>query len=106
MEENNLVNMPIQEIREKLIAKKENFKLNYAELSTMTNVSRGTLRRFINGNNSINASTFRKLVEWIQPQILPFTTLKCGENTTIFLQEVPHVQHINKYTSQPTEWIK
>lgn len=30
MEENNLINMSIQEVREKLIAKKENFKLNYA----------------------------------------------------------------------------
>lgn len=106
MIEEYFYDITLADLRTKLISRKENLKLNYAELSAMTNVSRGTLRRFINGNNSINASTFRKLVEWIQLQILPFTTLKCGENTTIFLQEVPHVQHINKYTSQPTEWIK
>lgn len=106
MIEEYFYDITLADLRTKLISRKENLKLNYAELSAMTNVSRETLRRFINGNNSINASTFRKLVEWIQLQILPFTTLKCGENTTIFLQEVPHVQHINKYTSQPTEWIK
>lgn len=100
MIEEYFYDITLADLRTKLISRKENLKINYAELSTMTNVSRGTLRRFI------NASTFRKLVEWIQLQILPFTTLKCGENTTIFLQEVPHVQHINKYTSQPTEWIK
>lgn len=106
MIEEYFYDITLADLRTKLISRKENLKLNYTELSAMTNVSRETLRRFINGNNNINASTFRKLVEWIQLQILPFTTLKCGENTTIFLQEVPHVQHINKYTSQPTEWIK
>lgn len=106
MEENNLVNMPIQEIREKLIAKKENFKLNYAELSAMVNVSRGTLASFINGNDCISSKTFFKIIEWLNLEIMSFTTIKNGQNTTIFLQEVPHVQHINKYTSQPTEWIK
>lgn len=106
MEENNLINMPIQEIREKLIAKKENFKLNYAELSAMVNVSRGTLASFINGNDCISSKTFFKIIEWINLEIMSFTTIKNGQNTTIFLQEVPHVQHINKYTSQPTEWIK
>lgn len=106
MEENNLINMPIQEIREKLIAKKENFKLNYAELSAMVNVSRGTLARFINGNDCISSKTFFKIIEWLNLEIMSFTTIKNGQNTTIFLQEVPHVQHINKYTSQPTEWIK
>lgn len=106
MEENNLINMPIQEIREKLIAKKENFKLNYAELSAMVNVSRGTLASFINGNDCISSKTFFKIIKWLNLEIMSFTTIKNGQNTTIFLQEVPHVQHINKYTSQPTEWIK
>ena len=106
MEENNLINMPIQEVREKLIAKKENFKLNYAELSVMVNVSRGTLASFINGNDCISSKTFFKIIEWLNLEIMSFTTIKNGQNTTIFLQEVPYVQHINKYTSQPTEWIK
>lgn len=106
MEENNLIDMSIQEVREKLIAKKENFKLNYAELSAMVNVSRGTLTSFINGNDRISSKTFFKIIEWLNLEIMTFTTIKNGQRTTIFLQEVPHVQHINKYTPQPIEWIK
>jgi len=40
----------------------------------MTNVSRGTLIRFISGNNSIRADTFKKLFEWIHLQVI---TCRC-----------------------------
>lgn len=101
MSEEYFYNITLAELRTKLIARKEELKLNYTELSAMTNVSRGTLIRFISGNNSIQADTFRKLVEWIHLQIIPITYQKTYKDITIFLQQVPNIQHIT--TKEPTK---
>lgn len=94
MSEEYFYNITLAELRTKLIARKEELKLNYTELSAMINVSRGTLIRFISGNNSIQADTFKKLVEWIHLQIMPITYQKTYKDITIFLQQIPNVQHI------------
>lgn len=101
MSEEYFYNITLAELRTKLIARKEELKLNYTELSAMTNVSRGTLIRFISGNNSIQADTFKKLVEWIHLQIIPVTYQKTYKDITIFLQQVPNIQHIT--TKEPTK---
>lgn len=101
MIEEYFYNITLAELRTKLIARKEELKLNYTELSAMKNVSRGTLIRFISGNNSIQADTFRKLFEWIHLQIMPITYQKTYKDITIFLQQVPNIQHIT--TKEPTK---
>ena len=94
-------NITLADLRTKLISRKEELKLNYTELSAMTNVSRGNLIRFISGNNSIQADTFKKLVEWIHLQVIPVTYQKSYKDITIFLQQVPNIQHIT--TKEPTK---
>lgn len=101
MSEEYFYNITLAELRTKLIARKEELKLNYTELSAMTNVSRGTLIRFISGNNSIRADTFKKLFEWIHLQVIPVTYQKTYKDITIFLQQVPNIQHIT--TKKPTK---
>ena len=101
MNEEYFYNITLANLRAKLISRKEDLKLNYNELSAMTNVSRGTLIRFISGNNSIQADTFKKLVEWIHLQVIPVTYQKTYKDITIFLQQVPNIQHIT--TKEPTK---
>lgn len=102
-------NITLAELRTKLIARKEELKLNYTELSAMTNVSRGTLIRFINGYNRITAETFYKLVRWLYLKVEPFIIQQTYQNVTIFLQEVPDVQHktiIHPQIVKPNNWLK
>ena len=99
-------NITLADLRTKLISRKEELKLNYTELSAMTNVSRGTLIRFISGNNSIQADTFKKLVEWIHLQIIPVTYQKNYKDITIFLQQVPNIQHITTKEPPKTGMLK
>lgn len=106
MSEEYFYNITLAELRTKLIARKEELKLNYTELSAMTNVSRGTLIRFISGNNSIQADTFKKLVEWIHLQIIPVTYQKNYKDITIFLQQVPNIQHITTKEPPKTGMLK
>lgn len=106
MSEEYFYNITLAELRTKLIARKEELKLNYTELSAMTNVSRGTLIRFISGNNSIQADTFKKLVEWIHLQIIPVTYQKTYKDITIFLQQVPNIQHITTKEPPKTGMLK
>lgn len=101
MNEEYFYSITLADLRAKLISRKEDLKLNYNELSALTNVSRGTLIRFISGNNSIQADTFIKLVEWIRLQIIPVTYQKTYKDITIFLQQVPNIQHIT--TKEPTK---
>ena len=93
-------------LQNKLISRKESLELTYNELSAMTNVSRGTLIRFISGNNSIQADTFRKLFEWIHLQITPVTYQKTYKDITIFLQQVPNIQHITTKEPPKTGMLK
>ena len=60
MNEEYFYNITLADLRTKLISRKESLKLTYNELSAMTNVSRGTLIRFISGNNSIQAITTKE----------------------------------------------
>ena len=106
MSEEYFYNITLAELRTKLIARKVELKLNYTELSAMTNVSRGTLIRFISGNNSIQADTFKKLVEWIHLQIIPVTYQKAYKDITIFLQQVPNIQHITTKEPPKTGMLK
>ena len=61
MKENNNFDMSLEDLRNRLLWRKINLKLTYNELAIMTNVSRGTLTRFINGYDRITAETFYKL---------------------------------------------
>ena len=106
MIEEYFYNITLAELRTKLIARKEELKLNYTELSAMKNVSRGTLIRFISGNNSIQADTFIKLFEWIHLQIMPITYQKTYKDITIFLQQVPNIQHITVNELTKTGMLK
>ena len=106
MNEEYFYNITLADLRTKLISRKENLKLNYAELSAMTNVSRGTLMRFISGNNSIQVDTFKKLVEWIHLQVIPVTYQKSYNDITIFLQQVPNIQHITTKEPAKTGMLK
>lgn len=106
MNEEYFYNITLANLRAKLISRKEDLKLNYNELSAMTNVSRGTLIRFISGNNSIQADTFRKLVEWIHLQVIPVTYQKSYKDITIFLQQVPNIQHITTKEPAKTGMLK
>ena len=99
-------NITLADLRTKLISRKEELKLNYTELSAMTNVSRGTLIRFISGNNSILADTFKKLVEWIHLQVIPVTYQKSYKDITIFLQQVPNIKHITTKEPPKTGMLK
>lgn len=99
-------NITLADLRTKLISRKEELKLNYTELSAMTNVSRGTLIRFISGNNSIQADTFKKLVEWIHLQVIPVTYQKSYKDITIFLQQVPNIKHITTKEPPKTGMLK
>ena len=109
MIEEYFYNITLAELRTKLIARKEELKLNYTELSAMTNVSRGTLIRFINGYDRITAETFYKLVRWLYLKVEPFIIQQTYQNVTIFLQEVPDVQHktiIHPQIVKPNNWLK
>lgn len=106
MIEEYFYNITLANLRAKLISRKESLELTYNELSAMTNVSRGTLIRFISGNNSIRADTFRKLVEWIHLQITPVTYQKNHKDITIFLQQVPNIQHITTKEPPKTGMLK
>ncbi|OYS05783.1 hypothetical protein [Lactobacillus johnsonii] len=101
MIEEYFYNITLADLRAKLISRKESLELAYNELSATTNVSRGTLIRFISGNNSIQADTFRKLFEWIHLQIIPVTYQKTYKDITIFLQQVPNIRHIT--IKEPTK---
>lgn len=106
MIEEYFYNITLANLRAKLISRKESLELTYNELSAMTNVSRGTLIRFISGNNSIQADTFKKLVEWIHLQIIPVTYQKTYKDITIFLQQVPNIQHITTKEPPKTGMLK
>lgn len=106
MIEEYFYNITLADLRAKLISRKESLELTYNELSAMTNVSRGTLIRFISGNNSIQADTFRKLFEWIHLQITPVTYQKTYKDITIFLQQVPNIQHITTKEPPKTGMLK
>lgn len=106
MNEEYFYNITLADLRAALISRKEDLKLNYNELSAMTNVSRGTLIRFISGNNSIQADTFKKLVEWIHLQVIPVTYQKSYKDITIFLQQVPNIQHITTKEPAKTGMLK
>ena len=93
MKENNNFDMSLEDLRNRLLWRKINLKLTYNELAIMTNVSRGTLTRFINGYDRITAETFYKLVRWLYLKVEPFIIQQTYQNVTIFLQEVPDVQH-------------
>ena len=106
MIEEYFYNFTLADLRAKLISRKESLELTYNELSAMTNVSRGTLIRFISSNNSIQADTFRKLFEWIHLQITPVTYQKTYKDITIFLQQVPNIQHITTKEPPKTGMLK
>lgn len=106
MIEEYFYNITLADLRAKLISRKESLEITYNELSAMTNVSRGTLIRFISGNNSIQADTFRKLVEWIHLQVIPVTYQKSYKDITIFLQQVPNIQHITTKEPAKTGMLK
>jgi len=109
MNEEYFYNITLTDLRAKLISRKEDLKLTYNELSIMTNVSRGTLTRFINGSNRITADTFYKLVRWLCLKVEPFIIQQTYQNITIFLQEVPDVQHrtiIHPQIVTPNNWLK
>lgn len=108
MKENNF-DMSLEDLRNRLLWRKINLKLTYNELAIMTNVSRGTLTRFINGYDRITAETFYKLVRWLYLKVEPFIIQQTYQNVTIFLQEVPDVQHktiIHPQIVKPNNWLK
>lgn len=109
MKENNIFDISLEDLRTKLVLRKEYLKLTYNELAIMTNVSRGTLTRFINGYDRITAETFYKLVRWLYLKVEPFIIQQTYQNVTIFLQEVPDVQHktiIHPQIVKPNNWLK
>ena len=109
MKENNNFDMSLEDLRNRLLWRKINLKLTYNELAIMTNVSRGILTRFINGYDRITAETFYKLVRWIYLKVEPFIIQQTYQNFTIFLQEVPDVQHktiIHPQIVKPNNWLK
>ena len=109
MKENNNFDMSLEDLRNRLLWRKINLKLTYNELAIMTNVSRGTLTRFINGYDLITAETFYKLVRWLYLKVEPFIIQQTYQNVTIFLQEVPDVQHktiIHPQIVKPNNWLK
>ena len=109
MKENNNFDMSLEDLRNRLLWRKTNLKLTYNELAIMTNVSRGTLTRFINGYDRITAETFYKLVRWLYLKVEPFIIQQTYQNVTIFLQEVPDVQHktiIHPQIVKPNNWLK
>ena len=53
MIEEYFYNITLANLRAKLISRKESLELTYNELSAMTNVSRGTLIRFISAKTGI-----------------------------------------------------
>lgn len=106
MIEEYFYNITLTDLRAKLISRKEDLKLTYNELSAMTNVSRGTLIRFISGNNSIRADTFNKLFEWIHLQVMPVTYQKTYKDITVFLQQVPNIKHITPKEPAKTGMLK
>lgn len=109
MKENNNFDMSLEDLRNRLLWRKINLKLTYNELAIMTNVSRGTLTRFINGYDRITAETFYKLVRWLYLKVEPFIIQQTYQNVTIFLQEVPDVQHrtiIHPQIVTPNNWLK
>ncbi len=109
MKENNNFDMSLEDLRNRLLWRKINLKLTYNELAIMTNVSRGTLTRFINGYDRITAETFYKLVRWLYLKVEPFIIQQTYQNVTIFLQEVPDVQHktiIHPQIVKPNNWLK
>ena len=109
MKENNNFDMSLEDLRNRLLWRKINLKITYNELAIMTNVSRGTLTRFINGYDRITAETFYKLVRWLYLKVEPFIIQQTYQNVTIFLQEVPDVQHktiIHPQIVKPNNWLK
>lgn len=109
MKENNNFDMSLEDLRNRLLWRKINLKLTYNELAIMTNVSRETLTRFINGYDRITAETFYKLVRWLYLKVEPFIIQQTYQNVTIFLQEVPDVQHktiIHPQIVKPNNWLK
>ena len=109
MKENNNFDMSLEDLRNRLLWRTINLKLTYNELAIMTNVSRGTLTRFINGYDRITAETFYKLVRWLYLKVEPFIIQQTYQNVTIFLQEVPDVQHktiIHPQIVKPNNWLK
>ena len=109
MKENNNFDMSLEDLRNRLLWRKINLKLTYNELAIMTNVSRGTLTRFINGYDRITAETFYKLVRWLYLKVEPFIIQQTYQNVTIFLQEIPDVQHktiIHPQIVKPNNWLK
>lgn len=109
MKENNNFDMSLEDLRNRLLWRKINLKLTYNELAIMTNVSRGTLTQFINGYDRITAETFYKLVRWLYLKVEPFIIQQTYQNVTIFLQEVPDVQHkttIHPQIVKPNNWLK
>ena len=109
MKENNNFDMSLEDLRNRLLWRKINLKLTYNELAIMTNVSRGTLTPFINGYDRITAETFYKLVRWLYLKVEPFIIQQTYQNVTIFLQEVPDVQHktiIHPQIVKPNNWLK
>ena len=109
MKENNNFDMSLEDLRNRLLWRKINLKLTYNELAIMTNVSRGTLTRFINGYDRITAETFYKLVRLLYLKVEPFIIQQTYQNVTIFLQEVPDVQHktiIHPQIVKPNNWLK
>lgn len=109
MKENNNFDMSLEDLRNRLLWRKINLKLTYNELAIMTNVSRGTLTRFINGYDRITAETFYKLVRWLYLKVEPFIIQQTYQNVTIFLQEVRDVQHktiIHPQIVKPNNWLK
>lgn len=109
MKENNNFDISLEDLRNRLLWRKINLKLTYNELAIMTNVSRGTLTRFINGYDRITAETFYKLVRWLYLKVEPFIIQQTYQNVTIFLQEVPDVQHktiIHPQIVKPNNWLK
>lgn len=109
MKENNNFDMSLEDLRNRLLWRKINLKLTYNELAIMTNVPRGTLTRFINGYDRITAETFYKLVRWLYLKVEPFIIQQTYQNVTIFLQEVPDVQHktiIHPQIVKPNNWLK
>lgn len=109
MKENNNFDMSLEDLRNRLLWRKINLKLTYNELAIMTNVPRETLTRFINGYDRITAETFYKLVRWLYLKVEPFIIQQTYQNVTIFLQEVPDVQHktiIHPQIVKPNNWLK
>lgn len=109
MKENNNFDMSLEDLRNRLLWRKINLKLTYNELAIMTNVSRGTLTRFINGYDRITTETFYKLVRWLYLKVEPFIIQQTYQNVTIFLQEVPDVQHktiIHPQIVKTNNWLK